>query len=259
MENHKSQITNQKSKIAVKNLTVRYNGSLILDDISFEVYPGEIFVILGESGSGKTTLLRHITGLEKPQAGEVFIDGENLTEADGTELDRIMKKFGVLFQTGALLGSMTLGDNVALPLVENTGLSKEMIANLVRMKLGLVGMENTEHLMPAELSGGMKKRGGLARAIALDPQILFFDEPSAGLDPVTQVGLDELIISLNRDLGATMVVVTHELQSIYKIAQRVIMLDRETHKIIAEGLPEDLKESSNNSKVRAFFRREQIK
>jgi phospholipid/cholesterol/gamma-HCH transport system ATP-binding protein len=144
-------------------------------------------------------------------------------------------------------------------LIENTGLSKEMIANLVRMKLGLVGMENTEHLMPAELSGGMKKRGGLARAIALDPQILFFDEPSAGLDPVTQVGLDELIISLNRDLGATMVVVTHELQSIYKIAQRVIMLDRETHKIIAEGLPEDLKESSNNSKVRAFFRREQIK
>jgi phospholipid/cholesterol/gamma-HCH transport system ATP-binding protein len=259
MENHKSPITNQKSKIAVKNLTVRYNGSLILDDISFEVYPGEIFVILGESGSGKTTLLRHITGLEKPQAGEVFIDGENLTEADGTELDRIMKKFGVLFQTGALLGSMTLGDNVALPLIENTGLSKEMIANLVRMKLGLVGMENTEHLMPAELSGGMKKRGGLARAIALDPQILFFDEPSAGLDPVTQVGLDELIISLNRDLGATMVVVTHELQSIYKIAQRVIMLDRETHKIIAEGLPEDLKESSNNSKVRAFFRREQIK
>jgi phospholipid/cholesterol/gamma-HCH transport system ATP-binding protein len=154
---------------------------------------------------------------------------------------------------------MTLGDNVALPLIENTGLSKDMVDKLVRMKLGLVGMENTEHLMPAELSGGMKKRGGLARAIALDPQILFFDEPSAGLDPVTQVGLDELIISLNRDLGATMVVVTHELQSIYKIAQRVIMLDRETHKIIAEGLPGDLKEHSSNPKVRAFFRRELIR
>ncbi|NQS98842.1 MAG: ATP-binding cassette domain-containing protein [candidate division Zixibacteria bacterium] len=245
--------------IEVKNLTVQYGDNLVLDDISFEVFPGEIFVILGESGCGKTTILKHMTGLRKPEAGSILIDGEDIITADGADHDRILKKFGVLFQSGALLGSMTLGDNVALPLRESTGLPREVIDEMVRMKLSIVGLENKEHLLPSELSGGMRKRGGLARAIALDPQILFFDEPSAGLDPVTQVGLDELILGLNAHLGTTMVVVTHELQSIFKIAQRVIMLDTESGKIIAEGVPAELRESSDNPRVRAFFRRELIK
>ncbi len=249
----------KKPTIEVRNLTVRYGENLVLDDISFDVFPGEIFVILGESGCGKTTLLKHMVGLRRPEAGEVFIDGENITMSQGVDRDRILQKFGVLFQSGALLGSMTLGENVSLPLKESTRLSRDMIEELARMKLTMVGLEGRETLFPAELSGGMKKRGGLARAIALDPQILFFDEPSAGLDPVTQVGLDELIIGFNANLGTTMVVVTHELQSIFKIAQRVIMLDRETHKIIGEGEPEYLRDHSDNPKIRAFFRREPLK
>ena len=249
----------EKPTIEVQNLTVRYGDNLVLDDISFEVYPSEIFVILGESGCGKTTILKHMTGLRKPEAGSILIDGEDITTADGADYDRILKKFGVLFQSGALLGSMTLGDNVALPLRESTGLPRDVIDEMVRMKLSIVGLENKEHLLPSELSGGMRKRGGLARAIALDPQILFFDEPSAGLDPVTQVGLDELILGLNTHLGTTMVVVTHELQSIFKIAQRIIMLDTESGKIIAEGVPADLRDHIDNPRVRAFFRRELIK
>ena len=245
--------------IKVENLTVQYGDNLVLDDLSFDVYEGEIFVILGESGCGKTTILRHMVGLRKPEGGSVLVGGKDITNAEGEELDRILKRFGVLFQTGALLGSLTLGENVGLPLYESTGLSGEIIEELVRLKLSIVGLEDKAHLLPSELSGGMKKRGGLARAIVLDPQILFFDEPSAGLDPVTQIELDELILGINANLGTTMIVVTHELQSIFKIAQRVIMLDKDTHKIIAEGVPEELKETSDNPKVRAFFRRELIR
>jgi phospholipid/cholesterol/gamma-HCH transport system ATP-binding protein len=250
---------NKNPTIQVRNLTVAYNDNLVLDDISFEVYPGEIFVILGASGCGKTTLLKAMTGLLPPQSGSVLIDGEDIIQAEGAERDRIMKKFGVLFQTGALLGSLTLGENVALPLEENAQLDPALIQELVKMKLSLVGLSDKLDLLPSELSGGMKKRGGLARAIVLDPQILFFDEPSAGLDPVNQVELDELIIGLNAHLKTTMVVVTHELQSIFKIAQRVIMLDIDTHKIIAEGKPEELKANSTDPKVLAFFRRELIR
>ena len=245
--------------IKVENLTVQYGDNLVLDDLSFDVYEGEIFVILGESGCGKTTILRHMVGLRKPEGGSVLVGGIDITNAEGKELDRILKRFGVLFQTGALLGSLTLGENVGLPLYESTGLSGEIIEELVRLKLSIVGLEDKAHLLPSELSGGMKKRGGLARAIVLDPQILFFDEPSAGLDPVTQIELDELILGINANLGTTMIVVTHELQSIFKIAQRVIMLDKDTHKIIAEGVPKELKETSDNPKVRAFFRRELIR
>ena len=242
--------------IEVKNLTVRYGNYTVLDDISFEVHPGEIFVVLGGSGCGKTTLLKHMIGLRRPEAGHIFFEGEEITFADEFQLERFHRKFGVLFQSGALLGSLTLGENVALPLTETSGLSEKLVDELVRMKLALVGLSGKENLLPGELSGGMKKRGGLARAIALDPQILFFDEPSAGLDPITQAELDNLIIELNRNLGTTMVVVTHELQSIFKISHRVIMLDKDTHKIIAEGRPQDLRDSSDNPRVKAFFRRE---
>ena len=245
--------------IEVANLTVIFGDNTVLDRVTFDVYPGEIFVVLGESGCGKTTLLRHIVGLRLPEGGTILVDRENLNWAEYDKRDRILKKFGVLFQFGALLGSLTLAENVALPLKENTNLSGAMIREIVQLKLSLVGLEDKGHLYPPELSGGMKKRGGLARAMALDPQILFFDEPSAGLDPVTQIELDELILSINKNLGTTIVVVTHELQSIYKIAQRCIMLDRETHGIIAEGTPANLRDTSDHPRVRAFFRRELVK
>jgi phospholipid/cholesterol/gamma-HCH transport system ATP-binding protein len=191
-------------------------------------------------------------------SGTVKVDGADLFRSDGFTREAILKKFGVLFQSGALLGSLTLGENVALPLMENRQLSRKMIDDLVRLKLSLVGLEDKTHLYPSELSGGMKKRGGLARALIMDPEIIFFDEPSAGLDPVTQAELDELILDINRKLGATIVVVTHELQSIFKIAQRVIMLDKDTHTIIAEGDPFYLKDNAAHPRVRSFFRREAL-
>lgn len=242
--------------IEIENLSAGYNGTVILNDVSFKVFPGEIFVILGESGCGKTTLLRHIIGLKEPLQGSVKVDGIDLFRTKSKHREKVLNKIGVLFQSGALLGSLTLGENVALPLMENRKLSKKMIAELVRIKLSLVGLEDKMHLYPAELSGGMKKRGGLARALIMDPEIIFFDEPSAGLDPVTQAELDELILDINRKLGATIVVVTHELQSIFKIAQRVIMLDKDSRSIIAEGDPFYLKDNSTHPRVRSFFRRE---
>ncbi len=252
-------IGERKPLIEVANLTVVYGDNMVLDRVTFNVYPGEIFVILGESGCGKTTLLRHMVGLRIPEGGTVLVERENLNWAEYGQRERILKKFGVLFQTGALLGSLTLAENVALPLVENTNLPREIIDEIVRLKLSMVGLEDKGYLYPSELSGGMKKRGGLARAMALDPQILFFDEPSAGLDPVTQIELDELIIDINRKLGTTIVVVTHELQSIFKIAQRCIMLDKETGGVIAEGKPVELREKAEHPRVRAFFRRELMK
>lgn len=241
--------------IQVRDLTVGYGDEIILNDISFDVYRGEIFIILGGSGCGKSTLLKHMIGLQQPFRGKIIIDGKDLVTAEGKERLEILRKFGVLFQSSALLGSMTLGENVALPLQEYTRLPKETISFLVRAKLGLVGLRGYEGYMPAELSGGMKKRGGIARALALDPEILFFDEPSAGLDPITSVSLDDLIIQLNTSLGATMVVVTHELPSIFAIAHRVIMLDKRSKKIIAQGRPADLRDMSTNPFVRDFFNR----
>jgi phospholipid/cholesterol/gamma-HCH transport system ATP-binding protein len=244
--------------IEVRDLTVRLGGRTILDRVSLEVRRGEIFVILGGSGCGKTTLLRHIIGLRRPQSGSIRVLGVDLAAAGDSERDAVLRRTGVLFQSGALLKSMTLEENVALPLRESTGLPEPFVRALARLKLAMVGLESAADLLPSELSGGMQKRGGLARAIALDPEILFFDEPGAGLDPVTSVELDELILGLNRSLGTTMVVVTHELQSINKIAQRAIMLDSEAKGIIAEGTPAEMRDHSPLPKVRAFFRRERV-
>jgi len=242
--------------IQVRNLTAGYGDDLILDDLSFDVYRGEILVILGGSGCGKSTLLRHMIGLEEPDSGSVLIDGEDVVTTSGADRDRLLRKFGVTFQTGALFGSMTLLENVRLPLEEFTDLPDDAIDLVARMNLELVGLREFLSHMPAELSGGMQKRAAIARALALDPQILFMDEPSAGLDPITSAGLDELILSLAHNLGTTFVVVTHELPSVLKIASRVIMLRAETKKIAAVGPPEELSEQKEDPWVWGFFNRQ---
>jgi phospholipid/cholesterol/gamma-HCH transport system ATP-binding protein len=242
--------------VRVEHLTAKYGDRVVLEDVSCEVRRGEVFVIVGGSGCGKTTLLRHMIGLQRPASGRVFVEGEDLTREDEDGLRRIQCKMGVTFQGGALFGSMTLGENVALPLQEYTALPRETVDLLVRMKLSMVRLTGAEDLLPAELSGGMKKRAALARAVALDPSILFFDEPSAGLDPVISAGLDDLIVQINRSLGTTMVVVSHELSSIFTIATRVIMLDSESRNIIAEGDPRQLRDRSEDPRVHAFFNRE---
>jgi phospholipid/cholesterol/gamma-HCH transport system ATP-binding protein len=242
--------------IRIENLVARYDDTVILDGVSCEVERGEVFVIVGGSGCGKTTLMRHMIGLRRPAAGKVYVYGEDLTSADEDGLRRIQQRLGVTFQGGALFASLTLGENVALPLEEYTSLPRQTIELLVRIKLSMVGLEGFEEFMISELSGGMKKRAALARAMALDPDVLFFDEPSAGLDPVTSANLDALIVQLNRSLGTTMVVVTHELASIFTIASRVIMLDGETKSIIAEGDPKDLRDRSEDRRVRSFFNRQ---
>jgi phospholipid/cholesterol/gamma-HCH transport system ATP-binding protein len=239
--------------IKVENLVAGYGDTVILEHISFNVYPGEIFVILGGSGCGKSTLLKHLIGLVRPLSGIITIDGDMVMEDDEEAFKRIIRKIGVLYQSSALLGSMTLGENIALPIREYSGLDPESVERIVRMKLRLVGLEGFEHHLPSEISGGMKKRAGLARAMALNPKILMFDEPSAGLDPVTSAGLDELILNLNSNLNTTMVVVTHELSSIFTIADRIIMLDRKTRGIIAQGDPRYLRDHSTDPYVREFF------
>ena len=239
--------------IKVENLVAGYGDTIILENISFNVIEGEIFVILGGSGCGKSTLLKQLIGLNRPLSGKIIIDGDRITEDNDESIKRMLRKIGVLYQGSALLGSMTVGENIALPIREYTGLPEESIYRMVKMKLKLVGLEGYENYLPSELSGGMKKRAGLARAMALNPKILFFDEPSAGLDPVTSAGLDDLIINLNKILGTTMVVVTHELSSIFTIAHRVIMLDKQIKGILAEGDPRYLKDHSHNKFVKEFF------
>ena len=241
------------SIIKVENLVAGYGNTIILDDISFNVFEGEIFVILGGSGCGKSTLLKHMIGLIEPLSGKITLDGDRVSEDDEESFERIIRKIGVLYQSSALLGSMSIGENIALPIREYTDLPEDYIDRMIKMKLKLVGLEGYENYLPSELSGGMKKRAGLARAMALNPKILFFDEPSSGLDPVTSAGLDELIINLNRILGTTMVVVTHELSSIFSIAHRVIMLDKQSKGIIAEGDPKYLRDHSLNKFVKEFF------
>ncbi len=242
--------------IEVRDLTVGYEEEVILNNISFNVNRSEIFIILGGSGCGKSTLLKNMIGINQPYRGKVLIDGQDLVTAEGGERLHIIRKFGVLFQSSALLSSMTLAENVALPLQEYTHLPKETIDFLVRAKLGMVGLRGYDGYLPDQLSGGMKKRAGIARAIALDPEILFFDEPSAGLDPITSSSLDDLIMQINESLGTTMVVVTHELPSIYAIAHRVIMLDKRSKNIRAEGCPADLRDKSADPLVRDFFNRQ---
>jgi phospholipid/cholesterol/gamma-HCH transport system ATP-binding protein len=241
--------------VDVKNVTCAYGEDVVLREVSFQVFKGEIFVILGGSGCGKSTILKHIIGLQRPVEGDIIVKGKSIVNAGAAERLEIQKGFGVLYQSGALFGSMTLAENVALPLLEYTDMPRDAVKLMVRLKLKMVRLTGFENHLPSELSGGMKKRAGLARALALDPDLLFFDEPSAGLDPITSAELDELILQLNRSLGATMIVVTHELPSIFKIAQRVIMLDRRTQGIIAEGDPRQLKETSENPWVRDFFDR----
>ena len=246
----------QRVIIQVKNLIARFHEHIILDRISFEVYQGEILVIVGESGCGKSTLLKHLIGLYHPPSGQVLIEGEDITTCDEVEFQKVLRKIGVLYQGSALLSSMTLSENVALPIQEYTDLPHDSIDTMVKMKLTLVNLGGYEHYLPSEISGGMKKRAALARAMALNPTILFFDEPSAGLDPLSSAELDNLIITINRNLGTTMVIVTHELHSIFAVAHRVIMLDARAKGIIAEGNPYELRDKSTNPFVRQFFNRQ---
>lgn len=247
---------NRQSIIQIRDLEARYGEQTILSNVTFDVYDGEIFVILGGSGCGKSTLLKHMVGLLRPFSGQITIDGDDISRCDTATFHRVLRKIGILYQGGALFGSMTLAENIALPIEEYTDLSPEAVWALVRMKLSLVHLNGYEDHLPSEISGGMKKRAGLARAMALNPKILFFDEPSAGLDPVTSAGIDHLIRHINKTLGTTMVIVTHELESIFAVAQRVIMLDKEAKGIIAEGDPEFLRDHSPNPAVRRFFNRQ---
>ena len=235
--------------ISVSGLAIGYDGEVLLENIDFQVRRGEIFAILGGSGSGKSTLLRHLIGLAEPMRGEILVDGAP------PSLGSHAPDCGVLFQSGALFGSMTLGENVGLPLTTWTDLPPQAVEAVVKSKLELVGLGGFENHMPAELSGGMKKRAGIARALALEPPLVYVDEPSAGLDPITSAELDELLLTLNKGLGTTLVVVTHELPSVFAIAQRCLMLDRDAKGPIALGSPGDLRDHSRDPRVVAFFNR----
>jgi len=238
--------------VSVRDLRVSYGAVEILHGINFEVKPGETLVILGGSGSGKSTLLRTLVGLERASSGEIWIKGKNIAAISQTELDEIRKKIGMSFQGGALFGSMTVGDNVALPLREHTKLEESTIDIILRLKLDQVGLAGFEYYMPSQLSGGMKKRAAVARALAMDPEILFFDEPSAGLDPIIAAGIDQLILELKKAFRMTIVVVTHELASAYLIADRMVLIDKGN--VLSIGTTEEMR-SSSQPRVRQFLDR----
>jgi phospholipid/cholesterol/gamma-HCH transport system ATP-binding protein len=241
-------------QVEVRDLTMAYGDDLIQKGLSFAVGRGEIFVIMGDSGGGKSTLMRHMIGLHRPARGEVLYQGEAFWAADDEEREALKERFGVLYQSGALWSSMTLAENVSLPFVEKRGLSPEDAGAIARLKLALVGLAGFEEHYPSEISGGMRKRAGLARAMALDPAILYLDEPSAGLDPLSSRRLDDLILEQRESAGTTIVLVTHELASIFALADNAVFLDGERKTMIAQGKPSDLRESPE-PKVRAFLTR----
>jgi phospholipid/cholesterol/gamma-HCH transport system ATP-binding protein len=243
------------AKITVRNLTLGYGSVVLMRDLNFTVKRGEVFIIMGGSGCGKSTLLRNMIGLTEPAEGEVFYDQANFTRSSAEERRSFFRRFGVLYQSGGLWSSMTLAENVAMPLEEYTDLGPAEIREIAAFKLALVGLTGFEDYYPSQISGGMRKRMGLARAIALDPEVLFFDEPSAGLDPISSRRLDDLILALRDSLGATVVAVTHELPSIFAIGNNSIFLDGETKTAIAGGDPKELLAHTQNPKVREFLTR----
>jgi phospholipid/cholesterol/gamma-HCH transport system ATP-binding protein len=245
----------QEVRIEVRDLTMAYGSFVVMRDLNFSVRRGEIFILMGGSGCGKSTLLRHLIGLKSPAKGEVFYDRESFWACEPEERTRMMRRFGVLYQSGALWSSMTLAENVALPLEQYTNLPKDQVKDRVSLKLALVGLAGFEDYFPSEISGGMCKRAGLARAMALDPDFLFFDEPSAGLDPVSARLLDDLILELRDSLGTTVVVVTHELASIFAIADNAVLLDPESKTQIALDNPKTLRDESDDPRVLKFLTR----
>jgi phospholipid/cholesterol/gamma-HCH transport system ATP-binding protein len=241
--------------ITVRGLTMGFGGSVLMRDLTFTIKRGDIFIIMGGSGSGKSTLLRCLLGLHAPIAGEIWYGGDLFSSAEPERRQQLLRRFGVLYQGGALFTSMTLGENVGLPLQIYSGLGADQIARIAELKLALVGLHGFAHLYPVELSGGMKKRAGIARAIALDPEILFLDEPSAGLDPVSARRMDDLILELRASLGATVVLVTHELDSIFKVGDDSIFLDGESGRATGAGPPRELLARSRESKIIDFLSR----
>lgn len=245
----------QSTHLQVKNLTMAYADTVIQQNLSFSVKHGEIFIIMGGSGCGKSTLLRHLIGLMEPAAGNILINDINIWDTTVDERLRMISRTGVLYQSGALFSSMTLGENIALPLSEHTSLISSEIEKIASYKLSLVGLAGFEDYYPSEISGGMRKRAGLARAMALDPDILFVDEPSAGLDPISAKLLDRLILELRESLGTTIVMVTHELESIFSVGDTAIFLDTDEKTMIASGPPKQLLKESTDSRVRNFLTR----
>ena len=251
-----SQAAKEQPLLAMRGITLAFGPKVIQHDLSFDVRRGSIFAVMGGSGCGKSTVLKAMVGLLRPTAGSILVQQEDYWAATEDRRTEIGRRFGVLFQSGALWSALTVGENVALPLQMFTGLDPATIRRLVRLKLALVGMEHAIDQLPSELSGGMKKRAGLARALALDPDVLFFDEPSAGLDPITSSRLDDLIINLRDGLGATIVIVSHELESLFAIADDGVFLDAQTKTAIAHGSPKVLRDTCPDPQVEAFMRRE---
>lgn len=248
-------IENEKLHIKVEHLDMAYNDDIVQKDINFSVRKSEILVIMGDSGCGKSTLMRHMIGLKKPAAGDIFYNNEPFWNNSIIKRENMMRNFGVMYQSGALWSSMTLAENIALPLHEYTALTDKQTKEVVTFKLSLVGLAGYEDFYPSEISGGMCKRAGIARAIALDPEVIFFDEPSAGLDPISSKRLDDLILALRDGLGATIIVVTHELASIFAIADNAIFLDSERKTLIANAPPKELLKHSTDAKIQRFLTR----